>query len=126
MASLTFSANVNNTIPGVAPNDIYLNAEGNLALSYDLQSTLEQCAEAAKTQLGEMIFNINQGIPYFDQVWIGIPNLEPFTAALRDAFLNVPDVVEVISLILGQKVNTLTYSAIIRTTFGIGSFNGSI
>ena len=49
-----------------------------------------------------MVFNVNQGIPYFQTVWIGVPNIQQFKAALRAAFLTVPNVVEVISLITSQ------------------------
>ena len=70
--------------------------------------------------------NINQGIPYFETVWIGVPNIQQFSAALRAAFLTVPNVIEVISLITSQENNTLTYSAIIRTTFGAGNVIGSV
>jgi hypothetical protein len=125
MSSITFSANVNSTV-GVAPNDIYLDKNGNLSLSYDLDSIIQQCSQAAKTQLGEMVLNINQGIPYFDQIWVGVVNVEPFASALRAAFLAIPDVVEVVSLITEQISNTLNYSAIIRTTFGTGAVNGAI
>jgi hypothetical protein len=123
---LTLAANVNNNIPGVGANDLYLDADDNITLSFDLQAVLEACSQAAKTILGEMIFNINQGIPYFETVWIGVPNIQQFSAALRAAFLTVPNVIEVISLITSQENNTLTYSAIIRTTFGAGNVIGSV
>lgn len=126
----TLSANVNNLseINGrmVAPNDIYLDANGNISLSFDIQAVLEACAEAARTILGEMIFNTNQGIPYFQIVWIGVPNIQQFIASLRAAFLVVPNVLEVISLIASQQANVLSYTAIIRTTFGTGNLANSI
>lgn len=122
----TISANVNNNLPNVAPNDIYLTSDGNISLSFDIQAVLEACAEAAKTLLGEMIFNVNQGIPYFQAVWVGVPNIQQFTASLRTAFLAVPNVVEVISLITSQENNTLLYSAIIRTSFGTGNLSNTI
>lgn len=123
---LTLSANVNNNLPNVSPNDIYLDADGNISLSFDIQAVLQACAQAAKTILGEMVFNVNQGIPYFQTVWIGVPNIQQFTAALRAAFLTVPNVVEVISLITSQENDILTYSAIIRTSYGSGGVTGVI
>jgi hypothetical protein len=122
----TLSANVNDSITGVAPNDIYLTPDGNISLSFDIQAALQACAQAAKTLLGEMIFNINQGIPYFQTVWVGVPNIQQFTAALRGAFLAVPNVIEVISLITSQVGNALTYTAIIRTSFGVGNLTNEI
>lgn len=120
----TLSANVNNNIAGVAYDDIYLNSVGNISISYDLEAVLEACAQAAQTVLGEIIFNINQGIPFFQTVWIGVPNFQQYTAALRLAFLNVPNVVEVVSLMINQVDNELGYTAVIRTIYGSGGISG--
>lgn len=114
----TLSANVNNNIAGVSPNDIYLDADGNISLSFDIQAVLQACAQAAKTLLGEIVLNTTLGIPYFQTVWIGVPNIQQWTAALRSSFLAVPNVVDIISLITSQQESILTYSAIIRTSFG--------
>lgn len=122
----TLSANVNSNIAGVAFNDLYLDADGNISLSFDIQAALQACAQAAQTLLGEMVFNVNQGIPYFQTVWVGVPNIQQFNAALRAAFLAVPNVVEVISLLTSQLNDTLTYSAVIRTTFGNGAVANTI
>lgn len=120
----TLSANVNNNIPGVAYDDLYLDSNNNISVSYDLEAVLEGCAQAAQTVLGEIIFNVNQGIPFFETVWIGVPNIQQYTAALRVAFLNVPNVVEVVSLMTSQVNNELTYTAVIRTAFGSGGISG--
>lgn len=120
----TLSANVNNNIPGVTYDDIYLDSKGNISLSFDMQAVLEACAQAAQTVLGEIIFNVNQGIPFFQTVWNGVPNLQQYTAALRLAFLNVPNVVEVVSLMTNQVNNELQYTAVIRTIYGTGGISG--
>lgn len=120
----TLSANVNNNVPGVAYDDIYLDRFGNISISHDLESVLEACAQAGQTVLGELLFNVNQGIPFFQTVWIGVPNFQQYTAALRLAFLNVPNVIEVVSLSITQINNGLEYTAIIRTAFGTGNING--
>lgn len=107
-----------------ANNDLYLDDQGNIAVSYDLQALLETCSQAAKTRLGEMVLNTDQGIPYFETVFIGVPQLKQFEAALRATFLAIDGVVEVVSLITAQQDNTLTYTAIIRTIYGTGGVNG--
>ena len=122
----TLSSNINSTIPDVAPNDIYLDDDGNIAMAYDLQAVLQQCAQVARTLLGEMVFNTDLGVPYFQVLWVGTPNVPQFNAALRQSFLNVNGVLEVVSLITSQggdnrDTNTLFYTAIIRTTFGTGT-----
>ena len=120
MPALTLSANVNNTIPNVAFNDIYLDGFGNIATSTDLQAVLEECAQAARTLLGECIFNTDIGIPYEQVVWVGVPNLQQFAAALRMAFIGVTGVTEVISLDLSQAQDTLSFIATIQTIYGTG------
>ena len=116
MTIQTFSVNTS--------NDIYINAQGNLALSFDLEAILQDCAQVAKLQLGEAIYNINSGIPYFQTVWNGVPNLQQFTSALRSAFLGVPGVREVVSLMTQQIDDVLTYTAVIRTIYGTGGIDG--
>lgn len=118
MAILTFSVN--------DANDIYLDSIGNIAFAYDLVAITQQCEQAAKTLLGEMIYNVNQGIPYFQTLWVGVPNIGQFTGALRRAFLSINGVLEVVSLITSQSNNTLSYTAVIRTIYGSGGFVDSI
>ena len=125
----TLSANVNNDIPGVAPNDLYLNSHGNISVSFDQECLLQECSQVAKTLLGEMIFNTDLGIPYFETVWGGVSNVAQFTASLRQSFLNVDGVLQVVSLVTSQGTDTsfnapfndtLTYTAVIRTIYGTG------
>jgi hypothetical protein len=130
MSALTLSANVNNNIAGVAFNDLYLDKQGNISVSTDLQAILEECAEAARTLLGECIFNTTIGIPYQQVIWVGVPNIAQFTAALRQTFLSIPGVTEVISLMAEQQTDpnvstqsadVLTFTAIIQTIYGTGT-----
>lgn len=130
MSALTISANVNNNIAGVAFNDMYLTQQGDISMSTDLQAVLEECAQAARTLLGECIYDTTIGIPYQQVVWVGVPNISQFTAALRAAFLNVVGVTEVISIIAEQTNNLsisqqsasmLSFTAIIQTIYGTGT-----
>lgn len=105
-------------------NDIFINNTGNLSIVFGLTAVLQVCEQYAKALLGEMVLNTNLGIPYFQTVFNGVPNLQQYTAALRLAFLTVPDVLEVVSLITGQTGSTLSYTAIIRTIYGSGGISG--
>ena len=107
-------------------NDIYLNSIGNISLSTSIQAILENCAQAAKTRLGEEVLHIDQGIPYFTTIFVGVPSLEQAQAAFRAAWLAVAGVIEVLSLEFTQQDNILFYAAIIRTTEGIGELNAGI
>lgn len=128
MTTLTLASNVNNAVSGAAPFDIYLNEEGNIATSYDIQAILQACAQAASTILGEMIYNTDQGIPFKEAVWVGTPNLTQYTASLRNAFLSVNGggiVTEVLSLLTSQQGSILYYTAKINTIYGTTTLSGS-
>jgi hypothetical protein len=105
-------------------NDIYVGNDGNLAIVYNLEATLQACAQAAKTQLGEMVLATDQGIPNFQTVWVGTPNLPQFEAAVRYALLNVPGVTGIQSFITSMQGTSLLYTAIIVTIYGTGNING--
>lgn len=102
-------------------NDLYLGTDGNIALVFNMQGTLEACAHATKTILGEMIFAINQGLPNFQLVWVGVPNLQQYEAAVRATLLAVDGVVEIVSFLIDLTDNNLTYTATIRTIYGTGT-----
>jgi hypothetical protein len=105
-------------------NDLYLNVAGNIAIVVDLEATLQACAQATKTVLGEMVLATDQGVPYFQNVWSGIVNQQQFDAALRTAILGVEGVVEVVSLVITQEQDTVVYTAVIRTIYGQGEISG--
>jgi hypothetical protein len=112
----TFTVNAN--------NDIFINVMGNLSISYDLQATLQACAQAAKTRLGEMCLAVTSGLPFFETIWNGVPNLAQFELALRTAIINVSEVTDIISLTFSQSANILNYVAVINTSYGQGTING--
>ena len=105
-------------------NDIYLNDSGNITLVTDRTAVLQACEEAARALRGSMVLDTTRGIPYEDTVWEGVPNIRQFEIALRNAFLAVDGVVEVVSLATNQEGSTLTYTAVIRTIYGGGTASG--
>lgn len=110
----TFGVNAN--------NDIFIGSDTNLVIVYDLQATLEACAHAMKATLGEMVLAVTQGIPYFQSVWNGVPNIPQFEVASRQALLNVEGVVAVQSFTTTMAPNNvLTYIAVIQTVYGTGT-----
>ena len=116
MTTQTLACNTN--------NDLYLDSFGNIIVAYDLQAVLQVCQNVARSLLGEMVLNTDQGIPYFQTVWNGTPNFQQFQAALTTSLLAVPDVNSVLSLVVSQSGNTLNYTAVIQTIYGQGTING--
>lgn len=107
-----------------ANNDIYLLADGNLALARDLSACMQACAQAVKAQAGEMIYATDQGVPNFRTIWNGAPNLLQFEAAVRLALLAVPGVQSVVSLTSRLDGERVVYAATIKTIYGLGTLNG--
>lgn len=105
-------------------NDLFLaKATGNISFSRDLQAVLECCAHVAKARLSEMVLATDRGLPFFETVFNGVPNLAQFEASLRAAILGVANVLEITALTIALKGNALTYQATIATTYGIGTIS---
>lgn len=107
-----------------ANNDLYLGTDGNLAVVTGITAVMQECQQAAQTRLGEMVLNIDLGVPYFEYVFNGVPNYAQFQAALRTAFLSVDNVTDVKTLNIVQDGDNLRYTAEIQTTFGNGVISG--
>lgn len=105
-------------------NDIFVGADGSLAVATGLEAALFNCASAVKAQLGEMIFAMDEGLPNFQTVWNGAPNPIQFEAYLRRTLLTVTDVISVESVTVSATGGTLTYQATIKTIYGLGTLNG--
>jgi hypothetical protein len=107
-------------------NDLYLSIDGNIAMVYDLTAVLQICAHVVKVRLGEVVLNTDQGLPFFETVWNGSPNLIQFEAAARATLLGVTGVVEVVSFDMSIVDSSLVYVAVIRTIYGTGTINGGL
>lgn len=117
MMSKTFSVDAN--------NDLYLGVDGNVAVVTDLDALVEICAHVCKKELGECVLNTDQGIPNFQTVFVGTPNIPAFEAALRKSILAIEGVTEVVSLLTERGADSLlTYTITIRTIYGQGTING--
>jgi hypothetical protein len=105
-------------------NDLYIGADGRLAINDGLRAVMQAVQQAVQTQLGEMVLSVDQGVPNFQSIWNGAPNLSVFRAYLRATILAVENVTGIESLETTVANNKLTYSATITTTFGTGALNG--
>ncbi len=116
MTTQTFSVNED--------NDLFLDREGNISISFDLEAVQQNCEHVVKTRLGEVVINTQIGIPYFETVWNGVPNLIQFQAAVRTALLQVDGVLEIVSFDTSVIDDALTYRAVISTIYGQGVISG--
>ncbi len=105
-------------------NDLYIGTDGSLAIATALQATLQAAQQAAQTQLAEMEYAVDQGLPNFAVVWNGSPNISQFDAYLRRALLGVAHVKGIRDLSIARADNKLSYTATIETDYGPGVLNG--
>jgi len=113
----TFTTNAN--------NDIFINDQGNLDISTGLNGVLQACQTAAKAQLGEMIYATTSGVPNFQTLWNGSPNIQQWEAALTNVLESVTGVSNVLSLDVSVNNNAVSYTATILTMYGEGALNGN-
>ena len=71
-----------------------------------------------------MMFAKNQGMPYFQTVWVGAPTTAPFEAAFRGRIPQVAGVTSIEELTTAQVGDKMQYSAVIATIYGTGALNG--
>lgn len=105
-------------------NDIFIGIDGSLSIATARDAVLQACAQVAKAQLGEMVYAVDEGIPNFQAVWNGSPNLSQFEAYLRRNIEAVADVIGVDSVTITVTGGTLSYVAVIKTIYGPGVLNG--
>ena len=100
-------------------NDFTLSNK-DIAMTDDLQAVMTNCESAAQTLLFEQLYNYENGLPNFELIWNGNPNLRQYEVALRSALLKVDGVLKIISLNAKMENNILSYKAVIETQFGLG------
>lgn len=107
-------------------NDIFIGRDGRLSLANGIDAVAQACKHAVEVQLGEMMFAVDQGVPRFETVWRGSPNLGQFEAALRAQVLAVADVLRISSLEVDRIEGVLSYRMIIETIYGERELDGTI
>jgi len=114
----TFSLNAN--------NDIFLDSSGNLSISTGLPALVEICLNVTKAMLGEMVLTINNGLPYFQAVFTGVPNLAVFQTYLINALNGIDGVNSVQNVSMSLNDNMLSFTAVISTIYGTTTLANSL
>lgn len=104
-------------------NDIFITGR-NLTLCQNIEAVLCVARNAAQAILGEMVLAKDQGMPYFETVWVGNPSAAPFEAAFRARVGAIDGVTEITSLETEQAGDVMRYAATITTIYGTGQVNG--
>lgn len=83
--------------------DLSLDAYGNIAYAKDPYSKAQDVASAIKLFRGELYYNTEKGIPYFDETFNKKQSLALYRKRLQDAALSVPGVVSATSNIKNEN-----------------------
>lgn len=72
----------------------------------------------------EWFLDLNQGVPYYEEITVKNPNLQRLAAIFKDKILSIPGVLELISFDLTyENPRELHLSFQVRSTDGIITFN---
>jgi hypothetical protein len=99
-------------------NDIYLPDGRNLLLLTGRDAVVQNVRAACLLRLGEDIYNQNNGIDFFGNIFTPQQNYDAARKDVTTAILNVPDVLSIDSLTITITQNTFDYVANIVTVYG--------
>lgn len=112
------------TIFAIDENNGFLITDHQATLLTGIDAVVVNCQHVALTQRGENIYNVDEGLPNFETVWNGNPDLIQFEFFLRQDLSLVQDV-DSLSNFEGQVINgEVDYDIQINTAFGSTSLNG--
>lgn len=99
-------------------NDIQINDSYSVTMATGIDAVKASCEYAVKTMMGELILQGDDGVPNFQLIWNGAPNIAQAENAIREVLLKVDNVTGVSEISAFAQNNVLKYSATITTTFG--------
>lgn len=108
-----------------AMNDVYTE-NGLLVLATDMDALTQRCTQVMSAVRGEMLYAVDQGMPFYETIWTGSPNLLAFEAASRVELLRIPEVKSVDAFTASISNNELSYRAQLTTTLGAVTVNGEL
>ena len=105
-------------------NDIYLTPSGNLALKTDLAAMGDILVNKAQTNMGELIYDTEKGVDYFNTIFSSPCYPELFQSQLLSTLENTDQVLEVSDYEASVDNNVYAYSVNITTSYGEVALNG--
>lgn len=105
-------------------NDIFLDSNGNIATSTDINALANVSKNKVLTTLGEPEYNQLEGIPYFETIFTDTPKIDLFQAAVIDTLESLDEVQRVTNFDYEQNNGVFSYSLIEKTTYGDIQLNG--
>lgn len=113
------------TISVNSMNDLEVSTN-NLRLKSGILEVMQSCEQAVKTQLGEVIYNTQTGVPNFQTIWQSGANIAQFEAFVKQMILNVDGVLSITKFSASIRDNLVVYSATIKTIYGEGNIGNGV
>ena len=113
------------SIFSINENNGFLVIGGQLNIVTGLQAVIINCQHVAQTIKFENPFNIDEGLPNFETVWDGNPNILQYELFLSRALIQVKDVDKLSDFNADISDNVLNYSIKIHTPFGVDTLSGT-
>ena len=98
--------------------DLCADLNGNIAVASTPYSTAQDIASACRLFLGELWYNTDAGVPYFENILGQQPSLSYIQAQLQAAALTVPNVATATVALTGVVNRGLTGQVQFTTTDG--------
>ena len=105
-------------------HDLFVNSSGSLTMLSGINAVAAACVTACLTQLSECVLQTGLGLPNFQTVWVGTPDLAIWQSYLQNTILNVEGVTQVDSIRLAVTDNVLNFTATISTIYGPATISG--
>lgn len=112
------------TISTNSDNDLYLDVNGNLAITKDINALSDVIKNKILTALGEAQFDVFAGIPYFETVFTDTPLIDLFQASIIETIEKTDGVNRVSDFEYTQNNGVLSYVATVETIYGDIQING--
>ncbi len=112
------------TIKCLSSNGDFDLSSGNIELISDLEEVIQTSEQTIKQSRGELQYDKEKGISYFQNAFRDNFNEQLFKAEVRDQLLTVNGVQNVVIIDVSRKEKELTYSATVDTVFGKGEVRG--
>jgi hypothetical protein len=100
-------------------NDVFINSSGDLAIVTDKIAAMRVAEHYARASRGEMIHNMDKGIPFWPIAFGANANIAQYEAAFRARMKQIPQVKNVVSFDVEVADNALKYTATIETIYGL-------
>ena len=105
-------------------NDIYLDANGNLAIKTDLEALGDILINKSETNKGELLFNQPKGIDFFNTIFSNPAYPSLFQNQLLNQLENTQSVIQINDFTAKTAKDVYSYTANIQSEYGELTLNG--